>query len=159
VGWRLTPVNKEKMIPGKLTLGFLVDLHRCDEVLMTEVLKRPLSDEVDDYRAYKIISTEQRDRAKHNRHSAQVSSFASRSIAASNVDGNDENTSSLSSAQSILVMAHPGTRVVMPDETSDLDVPSRIDRSDGSLEISEADQFTRHALQRVSLDTWFGGRL
>jgi len=142
------PVDREKLIPGKLTLRFLVDLHRCDEVAMTEVLKRPLSDEVDDYRAYKIICTEQRDRAKYHRHAAQVSSVAAGSTMTTNVDGNDENTSSLSSAQSMLLMAHPGTRVVMPDDASYLDVPSQIDSSDGSLETSGG-----HALQRPSLET------
>jgi hypothetical protein len=37
---------------------------------MAEVLKRPQSAEVDDYRAYKIISTEHRDRAKRAEASA-----------------------------------------------------------------------------------------
>jgi hypothetical protein len=37
---------------------------------MADVLKRPQSAEVDDYRAYKIISTEHRDRAKRAEASA-----------------------------------------------------------------------------------------
>jgi hypothetical protein len=110
------PADEDKLGPLKLNLSFLVDLQRSDEVPMSDVLKRPLAAEVDDYRAYKIISTEQRDRAKHHRFSAQVSSSAVAPIATPNVDGTNDITSLLRSAQNPMLMAHPG-QVWVLDET------------------------------------------
>jgi hypothetical protein len=148
VGWRLLPSDKEKLDPPKLYLGFLVDLQRADEVPMTDVLKRPLSAEVDDYRAYKIISTEQRERAKHHRLSAQVSSFAVAPLATPNVDGTNETTLLLGSAQRSILMAHPGQAWI-----PDVDVPGEIVSEDDIVDEVVRTQHA-YALHRLSFSIW-----